>query len=119
MRFTEETIMAYADGELDDSTRFEVELAMRQDPALAEKIRQHQANHDPVIVRQQADRFLDREPLLMRLGEIVADMFARLFRREQLVAPDPAAHFIDPGIFHDAKDPAVQARARFPLLAAV
>ncbi len=42
MRFTEETIMAYADGELDDSTRFEVELAMRQDPALAEKIRQHQ-----------------------------------------------------------------------------
>jgi hypothetical protein len=34
--------MAYADGELDDSTRFEVELAMRQDPALAEKIRQHQ-----------------------------------------------------------------------------
>jgi hypothetical protein len=41
MRFTEETIMAYADGELDDSTRFEVELAMRQDPALAEKIRQH------------------------------------------------------------------------------
>ena len=42
MRFTEETIMAYADGELDDSTRFEVELAMRQDPLLAEKIRQHQ-----------------------------------------------------------------------------
>ena len=42
MRFTEEIIMAYADGELDDSTRFEVELAMRQDPALAEKIRQHQ-----------------------------------------------------------------------------
>ncbi len=42
MRFTEEVIMAYADGELDDSTRFEVELAMRQDPALAEKIRQHQ-----------------------------------------------------------------------------
>ena len=42
MRFTEEIIMAYADGELDDSTRFEVELAMRQDPLLAEKIRQHQ-----------------------------------------------------------------------------
>ena len=42
MRFTEEIIMAYADGELDDTTRFQVELAMRQDPALAEKIRQHQ-----------------------------------------------------------------------------
>lgn len=42
MRFTEETLMAYADGELDDTTRFQVELAMRQDPVLAEKIRQHQ-----------------------------------------------------------------------------
>ena len=42
MRFTEEIIMAYADGELDDTTRFQVEMAARQDPALAEKIRQHQ-----------------------------------------------------------------------------
>ncbi len=42
MRFTEEIIMAYADGELDDTMRFEVELAARQDPKLAEKIRQHQ-----------------------------------------------------------------------------
>ncbi len=49
MRFTEEIIMAYADGELDDSTRFEVELAMRQDPALAEKIRQHQVLRSSVF----------------------------------------------------------------------
>lgn len=49
MRFTEETIMAYADGELDDSTRFEVELAMRQDPLLAEKIRQHQLLRSNVL----------------------------------------------------------------------
>ena len=49
MRFTEEIIMAYADGELDDSTRFEVELAMRQDPLLAEKIRQHQVLRSSVF----------------------------------------------------------------------
>ncbi len=49
MRFTEEIIMAYADGELDDTTRFEVELAMRQDPVLAEKIRQHQVLRSSVF----------------------------------------------------------------------
>lgn len=49
MRFTEETIMAYADGELDDNTRFEVELAMRHDPVLAEKIRQHQVLRSSVF----------------------------------------------------------------------
>ena len=49
MRFTEETIMAYADGELDDTTRFEVELAAHQDPALAEKIRQHQLLRSNVL----------------------------------------------------------------------
>lgn len=41
MRFTDETLMAYADGELDQSTRHAVELAMRADPQLADKVRQH------------------------------------------------------------------------------
>eukprot|EP01034_Spumella_vulgaris_P037850 gene37850-46706_t len=35
--------MAYADGELDDPARTEVERAMRSDPALAERVAQHQA----------------------------------------------------------------------------
>jgi anti-sigma factor RsiW len=41
MRFTDETLMAYADGELDQSTRHAVELAMQADPKLADKVRQH------------------------------------------------------------------------------
>lgn len=41
MRFTDETLMAYADGELDATTRGAVELAMRADPALAARVRQH------------------------------------------------------------------------------
>ncbi|QYF91750.1 hypothetical protein KY495_13180 [Massilia sp. PAMC28688] len=43
MSYSDETLMAFADGELDEATRREVEQAMRQDPALAAKVRQHQA----------------------------------------------------------------------------
>ena len=43
MSISDETLMAFADGELDEKTRREVELAMRKDPALAEKVRQHKA----------------------------------------------------------------------------
>lgn len=43
MSYSDETLMAFADGELDEATRREVEQAMRQDPALAARVRQHQA----------------------------------------------------------------------------
>ncbi len=43
MSFSDDILMAYADGELDEATRREVELAMRRDPAIAEKVRRHKA----------------------------------------------------------------------------
>lgn len=43
MSFSDEILMAYADGELDEKTRSEVEQAMRHDQAIAEKIRRHKA----------------------------------------------------------------------------
>ena len=43
MKFSDETLMAYAEGELDDATRGEVERAIRADPSLAAKVRQHAA----------------------------------------------------------------------------
>jgi anti-sigma factor RsiW len=43
MRFSDETLMAFADGELDEQTRRDVEQAMRGDPTLAAKVRQHLA----------------------------------------------------------------------------
>ncbi|RJG15714.1 hypothetical protein [Massilia cavernae] len=43
MKFSDETLMAYADGELDELTRSAVERAIRSDPALAAKVRQHAA----------------------------------------------------------------------------
>ena len=49
MSFSDETLMAFADGELDEQTRREVELALRDDPALAEKVRQHKAMRSNVF----------------------------------------------------------------------
>ncbi|MGH8176158.1 MAG: anti-sigma factor family protein [Steroidobacter sp.] len=43
MKFSDETLMAYADGELDAATRREVEDAMRGDPQIADRIAQHRA----------------------------------------------------------------------------
>lgn len=43
MKFTQETLMAYADGELDPDTRREVEAAMASDPQIAAAIEQHRA----------------------------------------------------------------------------
>ncbi|MFP5393555.1 MAG: anti-sigma factor family protein [Gammaproteobacteria bacterium] len=42
MSISEETLMAYADGEVDEATRRAVEQAIRRDPALAAKVRRHQ-----------------------------------------------------------------------------
>ncbi len=49
MRFSDETLIAFADGALDEPTRRAVERAMRSDPALAAKVRQHMAMRDEVF----------------------------------------------------------------------
>lgn len=49
MNISEETLMAFADGELDEQGRFEVELAMRHDPVVAEKVRSHMALRSSVF----------------------------------------------------------------------
>jgi hypothetical protein len=43
MQFSDETLMAYADGELDAETRRRVEAAMASDPAIAERVAKHRA----------------------------------------------------------------------------
>jgi len=49
MNFSDETLMAYADGELDDAARADIERALRADPALAERVAQHQALRSDVF----------------------------------------------------------------------
>lgn len=43
MKFSDEVLMAYADGELAEPARSEVERAVRTDPALAERVALHRA----------------------------------------------------------------------------
>ncbi len=49
MSFSEEILMAYADGEVDEATRRAVEQAIRHDPQLAAKVRRHQALRQDVF----------------------------------------------------------------------
>ena len=43
MSYDEETLMAYADGELDDSLNAEISAAIGRDPALAQRVQRHRA----------------------------------------------------------------------------
>ncbi len=43
MSYEDETLMAYADGELDDALRAEIAAAIEQDPQLARRVEQHRA----------------------------------------------------------------------------
>jgi hypothetical protein len=62
MSFSDETLMAYADGELDDATRLEVEAAMRLDGSIARRVARLRAARDE-------DVYLDRKhPSHLRAG---------------------------------------------------
>lgn len=74
MSFSDETLMAFADGELDDITSHEVELAMRLDPAIAEKVRQHQALRSNVFsafARTLDEEVPQRLQAAVRSGKVV------------------------------------------------
>ena len=64
MNFSDETLMAYADGELDVATRAAVEAAMATDPQLAQRVARHRALRGRL--RAALDPVLD-EPLPERL----------------------------------------------------
>jgi hypothetical protein len=65
MTFSDETLMAYADGELEAATRAAVEAAMAADPEVARRIAQHQALRarlrsafDPLLAEPPPERLL-------------------------------------------------------------
>lgn len=85
MKFSDETLMAYADGELDPATRSAVERAIRADPTLAAKVRQHTAMRSNVFA---AFAPITDEPVPPRLtaatrsGKVIQLNTARAARTE-------------------------------------
>jgi hypothetical protein len=60
MNFSEETLMAYADNELDAQTRSAVEAAMASDPEIARRVARHKALRERL--RTTFDKALDEAP---------------------------------------------------------
>jgi hypothetical protein len=82
MNFSEETLTAYADNELDSQTRSTLEAAMASDPALAHRVAKHKA------LREQLKASFDKvlhEPLPPRLIDAARGVPA--IRREGNVIP--------------------------------
>jgi anti-sigma factor RsiW len=73
MSFPDDVLAAYADGELDQSTRIAVESAMTTDPQIARRIEQHRALRKRL--RTALDPVLD-EPVPAHLIELVRNTSA-------------------------------------------
>jgi hypothetical protein len=81
MTFSEETLMAYADNELDPQTRSAVEAAMAKDPEVARRIAQHKAlrgrlkaTFDKALDEPPPQRLLDAArgvPAIRREGNVI------------------------------------------------
>ncbi len=90
MKFSDETLMAYADGELDPAARSAVERAIRSDPTLAAKVRQHTAMRSNVFA---AFAPIASEPVPPRLagatrtGKVIQLNTARMPRVEPSQEP--------------------------------
>ncbi|TLY90096.1 MAG: hypothetical protein E6K23_03330 [Gammaproteobacteria bacterium] len=82
MNFSDETVMAYADGELDAASRAAVEAAMATDPQLAQRVARHRALRerlraalDPVLDEPPPERLLEGvrgAPAPRRAANVVA-----------------------------------------------
>ena len=68
MKYSEETLMAYADGELDPVERAEIEAAMKRDPAVAAAVERHCSV--AARIRSAYDGVL-QEPVPGRLSALV------------------------------------------------
>ena len=70
MKFSDDMLMAYADGELDLVARAEIEAAMARDPAVARAVERHRAM--AVKLRKAYESVLD-EPLPPALAALAGD----------------------------------------------
>ncbi len=80
--------MACADGELDEQGRFEVELAMRHDPAVAEKVRSHMVLRSAVF-KAYASTLKEAVPQRLQVAAGQSAKVVQLDSVRQLRTPPP------------------------------
>ena len=73
MKFSDETLMAYADGELDLVSRAEIESAMAIDPEIRRVVERHRALRSRV---QSAYGSVLQEPIPMKLSSLITPQVA-------------------------------------------
>ncbi len=88
MNISEETLMAFADGELDEQGRFEVELAMRHDWKVAEKVRSHMALRSTVF-KAYASTLKEAVPQRLQVAASKSAKVVQLDSVRQLRTPPP------------------------------
>jgi hypothetical protein len=91
MTFSDEVLMAYARGQLDEPLRGEVERATRADPALAARLARHRAMRAHAYHTYGA--FLDEQPMPSRVavsGKVVQLDAVRAARNQQAQQSAPA-----------------------------
>ena len=89
MHFSDETLMAYADGELDPATGAQVEAAMAGDAAMAGRVARHRAMRDDVYASFAP--VLD-EAVPQRLRDALRQAHAAPASPAPAYAPGPAAN---------------------------
>lgn len=97
MKFSDETLMAYADGELGEAERAAVERALDSDPVLAERVAQHQALRADVfaafapILEEPVPPALTAAALPDKVADLNAARHARDVRADAAAAAEKVA----------------------------
>jgi hypothetical protein len=92
MKYPEDILMAYAEGELDEPQLGDVERAVRADPALAAIVERHRATRRGIVAGAGADEAAPPRPRPAAPGKVLSLQAARTARsRVAAPAPVPAA----------------------------
>jgi hypothetical protein len=76
MSFSDETLIAYAAGELDDATRHAVEDAMRRDSSIGRRVARLRAARDGVFAEQSPAAMRSRQAKVVQLAAVRAQRVA-------------------------------------------
>ena len=92
MKFTDEQLMAYADGELDAATRLRIDAAIAKDPVIAAAVERHRrlrrrvhAAYDPVLAERVPDRLLAAAKTLPAANNSTAQVVELAVHRHKML----------------------------------